>query len=121
MLRGQVDEHPVHVLEAPQRLALVVDAVLRADDRDARRCSRCQRVERGRRVLALDRQEDGVAFLDLRLGGRANGDDVGDRLLVRRHEAQPAVLQRAQVVAARYGDDVVPGQPLGSGGRPDWA
>ena len=107
MRRGQLHDHRVHVRESPQRRALVLDAVLRADHRDVRARRRFEALERGGGVLALDRQQHDVVV--------APGDLLGERDdLDRLHEhpvggfeAQPRPRDRLAMRAAGDQHDIM--------------
>jgi hypothetical protein len=70
--RGQQDEHGVDAGEPAQGEALVLDAVLRADEGNVRAGRGAQVIERRRGVLRLHRQQHDI------IGGEADRGRVGD-------------------------------------------
>jgi len=117
--RRQHHADPIGPREAPQRLALVGDAVLRARHGDAAAGDRAEAVEHGDRVLALDGQDHDVGGPDCELARICDDrEPVHGRIAVRPLDPQAIAGDRLAVRAAGDQRDVVAGlvQP-----RPDHA
>src|SRR5581483_9251738 len=107
MCGGAHHAHGVDVREAPQRSALVRDAVLHARDGDARRCDGSERVECVDRVLALHGEEDDVVVAPVDLVRGGHGVDPHDDATVDVVDTEPVRADGVEVRAPRQQDHVV--------------
>ena len=105
---GQPRDHAVDAREVAQRAALVLDAVLRADDRRLDVAGGGLEVEQcALGVLGLHREDDDVVVGPLELAGVADSlDRQLDGAEVVGDEAESALLNGAEVVAAADQDGV---------------
>ena len=110
---GKLHAHRVGAGEAPQRLALVRDAVLHAGNGDVRARRRLEALERRDAVLALGREQHDVAGPPLELPGIAEDRQAVHAGALGRVQRQAVAGDRLAVRAARDQDDLVPalGEP----------
>ena len=106
---GDQHLHRVDALEAAQRHALVLDAVLRAHDRQARAAGEPQLVEGVGAVLRLHREEDDVVAPEVELARVSGGGDLQLERAGQALEGEPPRADRLEVWAARDEDDVAAG------------
>ena len=99
--RGEEDEHRVDVREAAAGDALVLDAVLGADDGDVRAGGGAEVVERGGGVLRLHREDDDVVGRPRDLGRMADGVDLRVSWMLRRVSNREAVARGSRRGAGR--------------------
>ena len=107
--RGEPDHHGVHVGEAAEGEAFVLDAVLGADDGDVRASGGEQGVERGLRVLRLHAEDHDVIGAEVDLGRMADGGDLQFDGGVGGLEGEAALADGVEVGAAGDEGDVVAG------------
>ncbi len=128
---GQPDAEPVDPAEGTQRDALVLDPVLRADQRQQVRGNAVADrplpplLQHGRRVLGLHREHEDVVGTEPQRVRAVHGRDVQGARALRGDQPQPALAQRGVVRAPGDQHDVVPAlvQPSADraahGTRPD--